>query len=210
MAYKEVLFHSFRKRYVEQKDVWTKEQAMEECTAFFLSQLEISADSVTLDIGTGRGRDVHFFLENGGKATGIDLLPLPEWKEIQEQFPGRAEFHANDFNDWEAEAESYSYIIDNGCFHHQAPQNYSSYLAKVRRLLKKDGRYCLSVFTPDDEMIQRGKVSVMEDGRLGKYFSKEELALLLETEGLKLAASRRIFRPLFQCYYLALVAEKIC
>lgn len=205
-SYKEILLRSFSQRYAHHKDVWTEEKALEECTAFFFSTSFPKPNDEVLDVGTGRGRDVRAYAMQGCRVTGIDLVAVPEWESLEANFEDKVNFKESDIYDFRTDAK-FEYVVDNGCFHHQSPEKYSSYLSKVSQLLKLDGKYCLSVFTPDgDEAV--GKTSVMDEGRLGKYFSLAEIITLLEKAGFEIMASRKIFRPLFNCYYLALVARK--
>lgn len=206
-SYQEILQRSFSERYRDQKDVWTEESALKECTDFFLDSIKGQSSSRVLDLGTGRGRDARVFLEKGAQVVGVDLVLTSEWKKIQEEHP-KAVFIGENFMTSQKIEGSFDVVIDNGCMHHQSLEDHKSYLERVAYFLKPQGLFCLSTFTPNDETLAQGPVSQMDNGRLGKYFSKGELEGLAKKVGFKKREFKRIYRPSYDRYYLAAIFEK--
>ena len=75
--------------------------------------------------------------------------------------------------------ELYDLILDNGCFHHQHPHQYTKYLNKVRSLMHGRSGFVLSTYRNHQISEQ-----VDSNGRLFKYFSDAALHEELSHGGL--------------------------
>lgn len=169
----------FTLHYIDDQDVWSQDQGLRRSASVL--QASLARPSLILDIGCGRGVDSESLLDYGHTVHGLDLYPHPQWSEIQKRFPATAQFFAGDYQSYSALA-AYDAILDNGCFHHQAPETQSAYLNKAYEMLKADGWFCLNVYTPKTE-TSVGMVEVMKDGRFARVFDAQQLEETLRATG---------------------------
>src|SRR5688572_29291316 len=83
-AYAAMMRASFERRYQDQGDSWTRDDAAQEAGRDLLSRLPADVPCTVLDIGTGRGRDLELFLAAGHRATGIDIVAPDNWPALRE------------------------------------------------------------------------------------------------------------------------------
>jgi SAM-dependent methyltransferase len=102
-----------------------------------------------LDICCGAGTNTVYLAQNGFNVTGIDISPTA----ITYAKAKAARAHVNirllvqdflklPFNDGE-----FDFVHDMGCFHHVKPENQSTYIEGVHRVLKTGGTYMLTCFS---------------------------------------------------------------
>ncbi|EEH25624.1 1,6-didemethyltoxoflavin N1-methyltransferase, partial [Burkholderia pseudomallei] len=135
--YAAVLRSDFVSSYHDGRDVWTDEAAMRPASAILHAHLGRPAD--VLDAGAGRGRDTAYFLEQGHRVTAVDLVEPPEWAQLAQRWGERVHFVARPVSELDGEAR-FDGALDNGCLHHQHPDAYGAYLARIHALLRPDGR----------------------------------------------------------------------
>ncbi len=191
---------NYAERYGHGRDPWTREEAMRAAAPILAEHLAGRPGAHVLDIGAGRGRDSQTLLECGFRVTGIDFVETAEWQALAERYGERIRFQATDFQAFAADAP-FDGILDNGCFHHQHPDDYAAYLAKIRSLLAADGVVTLSVFLCSDPT---GSLQLAPDGGLYRYFTPRELTALCASSGLVLLDQAEIPRKIEGwIYYVA-------
>jgi SAM-dependent methyltransferase len=202
--YRDVLGDSFAGRYREHRDSWTREPAMRQVVDLLLARLP--ADSRVLDVGTGRGCDAEALLEAGHRVDAVDLVTVAEWEPIRERWPGRVGFHTGNAVDLDFEAE-FDAVLDNGCLHHQHPDDYLRYLGVLRRALRPGGLLSVSFFVLSPQAAE-GFLHVEEDGRLAREFTEPEAVALIASAGCTVTAVERIPRARPDRAYLVVTASR--
>ena len=104
-----------------------------------------------LDIGCGEGRNSFAAAMLGFKVTAIDFEPLAlerarrfaRLKHVQGVIFRQADALHLPFPD-----ASFDVVLDYGCLHHQRKSDWLLYRANVLRVLREQGCYILSVFSP--------------------------------------------------------------
>ena len=202
-GYDIVLARAFSERYTSNTD---REPAMGRPVQILLRHAARGALDV-LDIGTGKARDIATLLMAGHRATGIDLHEPTDWTQLRERWGQRVALEKAAFPAWADDGRRFDAILDNGCFHHQHPDQYAAYLGGVRALLRPTGIFVVSVFTPHRRQQPRGYFTKIDGGRLNRYFTEGELDTALRDAGLRWEAGERIFRPTCHRFHLVTVAR---
>lgn len=209
--YKGILEEAFVNCYHTNNDHWSCQDAMREVTAYFLKSMGDYKGQYVLDIGAGAGKDAEILLKVGHYVTGIDLYAHEVWESLHITWGDRVQFVKSHFTDWRPFPEKkFDAVLDNGCFHHQHPTVYSTYLTHLKALLKPNGIVMFSVFTPLEENTD-GYYINHNQGRIGRCFTSNELQQLLANHGFVWLDSHRIHRPLDENYlpahYLAALVK---
>jgi len=199
-AYTRQLVDSFRERYQCGRDSWTEEPAMARVAEILLASLPPGPHRV-LDVGTGRGRDVELFLRAGHQATGLDIVSVPEWQALRERWGTAVTLVESPFTAFRCDLP-FTAVLDNGCFHHQHPSEYATYLAHMRDLMDPGALALFSVFTPDEE-TEPGAMFLTSEGRINREFSALQLVTLAEQAGFEAVSSHRLRRGDTPLHYLA-------
>jgi SAM-dependent methyltransferase len=202
--YRQVLDTAFAARYRHGRDSWTEEPAMRRVLDAVLPDLV--ADSHVLDVGAGRGRDTVALLAAGHRVTAVDLVAVPEWDAIVRHWGERVRFHAGNVVDLDVHGE-FDAVLDNGCLHHQHPDDYDRYLATLRRALRPGGLLAVSFFVLTAD-ARTGVLHVEEDGRLAYEFTVPEAVTLIATAGFRVVGQRRVPRSRPDRAYLVVVARR--
>ena len=193
-TYLAVLKRAYSKHYLEESDVWTNDPQMRSFPALVQGSVKLTSSARVIDVGCGAGRDVEYFAGLCDSVTGLDIYRHDYWETVAQQH-ANASFYCTDLLSYSADAK-YDLVIDNGCFHHQHPDQLSAYLAKVVSILKKDGCFALSTFKNPaiDEFVD-------VNGRLHKYFGDAELQKILSTAGFSVFREFDIYRANKKDYY---------
>lgn len=207
-GYDQILTRAFADRYVGNADNWSREPAMGRPVQILLRNTPRGTLDV-LDIGTGKARDVATLLMAGHHATGIDLHEHADWADLRERWGSRLTLEKANFPVWDDQGRKFDAILDNGCFHHQHPDQYQGYLESVRKLLKPGGVFVVAVFTPHRRAQPKGYFTKIDGGRLNRYFTEGELDAVLASAGLRWETGERIYRPNAHRFHLVTVARSI-
>ncbi|CDG20305.1 conserved protein of unknown function [Xenorhabdus poinarii G6] len=199
--YEKVLRSDFLASYSEKLDVWTEETAMQHASTILHTHLARPSD--VLDVGAGRGRDTQFLLSQGHRVTAVDLIELPEWPQLIQNWGNQVQFRAVPVIELDGKA-LFDGVLDNGCLHHQHPDEYVVYLRRIHSLLRPTGFFTISVF----ESKRPGKLYVNKAQRLYREFTESELTELLSIENFTLVSVHRVPRPTTDLNYLVMTVSK--
>jgi SAM-dependent methyltransferase len=203
--YRAVLADDFRRRYASGRDPWTDEPAMRAPADTLLRALPAGSQRV-LDVGTGRGRDASALLAAGHDVIGVDVAATMEWPALRRAWGDRLTLVEGSFMELELPT-GLTGVLDNGCMHHQHPDEHAAYLARIRDLLGPDGIVVLSTFTPDLER-EPSAMWLTADGRVNCEFSLPDLARLAATAGLRVDEAIRVPREPLGLQYLVVVLRR--
>ncbi len=181
------LRRAFEEHYEEESDVWSDDLAMRAFPSVVQGFLKLPFKTRVLDVGCGNGEDLEYFAKVFSNAVGVDLVEHQNWKALTEGYQNIS-FHESPFLGLENPGE-FDLILDNGCFHHQHPDDYMPYLEKIKISLDRLGWLVISTFKSkfQTELID-------SKGRLHRYFSDSELENLLRHAGFSMHESIDLFR----------------
>jgi SAM-dependent methyltransferase len=104
-----------------------------------------------LDIGCGEGRHAFAAAWLGFKVTAIDYEPLALQRARQFARTKRIKgitFQKADVYRMPFRNAHFDVVLDYGCLHHQRKSDWAAYKSSILRVLKPEGYYVLSVFSP--------------------------------------------------------------
>lgn len=203
--YRPVLDGDFRRRYASGRDPWTDEPAMQAPARTLIGALPAGAHEL-LDVGAGRGRDATVLLSAGHRVTGVDLVATPEWPRLELEWGDRVTMVEGSFLDLDL-ATRFAGVLDNGCMHHQHPDEHVAYLARIRDLLEPAGIAVLSTFTPDHDH-EPSAMWLTSDGRVNCEFSLPDLSRLAAAAGLRVDDAIHVPRESLGLRYLVVVLRR--
>jgi SAM-dependent methyltransferase len=142
----------FREAYRTGLHGWETEEPSPWALAFLRKVKKRGAVPKLLDVGCGEGRHCIAARRLGFEVTGIDFQPLALARArrfaAMRRLSGisfrRADILAQPFR-----RSSFDVVLDWGCLHHQRKTDWPSYLHELLRVLKPEGFYILSVFSPE-------------------------------------------------------------
>lgn len=181
--YRKALDTSFVHRYSHGEDEWSWDVGMIQAAQAFLERLEARADQHVLDLGVGRGRDASTFILAGHRVTGLDIVENSSWPLLRKRWGDRLNLVQQAVQDWQpTPGTQFDAALDNGCFHHQHPDEWAAYLGHVRRLLRPGALVGLNVFGVDDVQPEPGWRE-MDNQRQGYFFTDLGIRQTLEGHG---------------------------
>lgn len=139
-----------------------------------------------LDIGCGEGRHAFAAARLGFKVTAIDYEPLAlqrarqfaKSKSIEGIVFRRADIFRMPFPD-----AHFDVVLDYGCLHHQRKSDWTVYKRSILRVLKLEGYYILSVFSPKFRMFRGSRRRWhIACGAYRRCFTRKEIAELFGGE----------------------------
>ena len=103
-----------------------------------------------LDIGCGNGRNSRYLAARGFRVTGIDISGQSiRWAKDLTNEDQKINFQCAAMLEYAAEADSFDFILDSGCFHHIKPHRREQYINCILRCLKDDGYFLMTCFNLD-------------------------------------------------------------
>ena len=113
-----------------------------------------------LDLGCGEGRHAFAAARMGFRVTGVDYeaRALERAREIAAKSGAPAvEFRKANALRLPFPPATFGVVLDYGCLHHQLKSDWPRYKSGLLRVLKPDGFYILSVFSPRFRMFRGAK-----------------------------------------------------
>ena len=108
------------------------------------------AGGTALDIGCGNGRNSRYLAAQGFQVTGIDISEQSiRWAKELTREDQNIHFQCVSMLEYAADANSFDFILDSGCFHHIKPHRREQYLEGIRDHLKDDGYFLMTCFNLD-------------------------------------------------------------
>ena len=183
-TYRNVLNTSFVHRYGNGEDEWSWDIGMAKAARVFLEQLGDRSDQLIPDVGVGRGRDASELIQAGHRVTGLDIVENSSWPLLRKRWGERLELVPCALQDWQPTLlRQFDAALDNGCFHHQHPEEWQSYLDDLRRHVRPGGLIAINVFGVDASNLTPGWRE-MDNRRQGYFFTEQGIRDTLEGFGL--------------------------
>ncbi|GLX90856.1 hypothetical protein Pfra02_34240 [Pseudomonas fragi] len=183
-TYRNVLNTSFVHRYGNGEDEWSWDIGMAKAARVFLEHLGDRSDQLILDVGVGRGRDASELIQAGHRVTGLDIVENSSWPLLRKRWGERLELVPCALQDWQPTLlRQFDAALDNGCFHHQHPEEWQSYLDDLRRHVRPGGLIAINVFGVDASNLTPGWRE-MDNRRQGYFFTDQGIRDTLEGFGL--------------------------
>lgn len=139
-----------------------------------------------LDAGSGSGRDVEYFLEDGFKPVGVDLS-LGLIKEAKKRVP-KGEFLKQDFRKTKFKDNSFDGIWSVTSLIHLPKEEIKKAIKEFHRLLDKDGIVYISVKKgTGSKEIKKEKYN--NEPRTFYFYQQIEMEKLVKESGFKIISS---------------------
>jgi len=105
-----------------------------------------------LDICTGSGNNAIYLAQQGFSCFGIDIseTAITYAKEKSSAAGVNCDFRVGDVLDLPFLGDMFEFVFDRGCFHSVSPNQRSTFIQEVHRVLKPSGRYHLTCFSKKD------------------------------------------------------------
>jgi cyclopropane fatty-acyl-phospholipid synthase-like methyltransferase len=168
--YRDRVAGSFGRFYAEGRDRWTADPVAESITDFIVSAVAaagpVDGTTTLLDVGCGRGHQAARLAERlAADVTGIDLLAVVD---APEPTRGSVRWRTTDFLSFGAAGEQFDVLVDNGCLHHQRPEDWARWIAHGRSLCAPGARWVVCSFlSPTGEVTYHPG----DDGRQNVWFT---------------------------------------
>ncbi|MCH7761472.1 class I SAM-dependent methyltransferase, partial [candidate division TA06 bacterium] len=147
----------------------------------------VPSDGRVLDSGTGTGRDLLQFLEQGFDAVGIDYSKtMLELTKTRRGKIVEGRLRLMDMRDLKFPDNSFQGIWDNATFLHIPSAQVDQVIQQYHRVLAPDG--ILFIRVKELKADEKPEALVGEEGeeRFYKFYTKEELGYLLERNGFEI------------------------
>ena len=155
----------------------TLEEAQLKKKRHIAAKMQLQPGQKVLDIGCGwGGMGLYLAQMAGANVTGVTLseeqLAVAQRRAAESDLAGSAQFLLQDYRLVEGQFDR---IVSIGMFEHVGPQNFNSYFAAIKRLLKPDGVAVV-------HSIVRAKRNLADPPFVGKYiFPNGHIPTLSET-----------------------------
>jgi len=172
----------FREAYRTGKHGWAVEEPNPHIVDFLKRLRRLAPGGHLLDIGCGEGRHSIAAAQLGFKVTAIDFEPLALARARRfariKGARGIVFREASVFRLPFADGR-FDIALDCGCLHHQKKSDWAAYKAGILRVLKPEGFYVLSVFSPKFRMFRgRRRSWHIAYGAYRRYFTRKEMVEL--------------------------------
>jgi SAM-dependent methyltransferase len=161
-----------------------------------------------LDIGCGNGKYIILAAKEGIDSYGIDISPIAIRKAKKEAAKQKvqASFRVGDALNMPYPKNYFDAAIDFSCFTHFYTKDWNKYFRQVRRILKPNGYFLLSVWSKNSTMLSEvnfdpktsksnwslSKAEGVAGHLYSYYFTKKKLISLLKRKGFKIFLIREI------------------
>ncbi len=102
-----------------------------------------------LDVCSGLGTQSIFLAKHGYNVSGVEVSPtaVKKAKDAAEKAEVKIDFKQGYVQNLEFPDNSFDFIFDRGCLHHQYDKELEDYLLEINRVLKPGGRMVVIAFT---------------------------------------------------------------
>ncbi len=169
----------FRESYRTGEHGWGADEPSPYAVDFLRELKRLVPRGTLLDIGCGEGRHSLAAAQLGFQVTAIDYEPLSlkrarhaaRMKHSRAIVFRRADVFCLPFRD-----ACFDVILDYGCLHHQRKTDWRAYKASILRVVKPQGYYVLSVFSPRFRLFRAsGRAWHIAYGAYRRCFTPEEI-----------------------------------
>lgn len=183
--YQQLLANAFALHYAQKTDEWSRDHTLEQAGLAAINEAvaRFGHKVSVFDIGCGNGRIVRQISNSITSYLGIDLNTHSDWSSIIGKVKIANFIQGNILECYEHLTTSFDVILDHGCFHHQHPDDWHSYLSLIRKLARPGGMLSLVVWA---ESIVEGNVD--KYGRFHWYFDQNILREKLNLYGFNLVS----------------------
>ncbi|MHC5034461.1 MAG: class I SAM-dependent methyltransferase [Planctomycetota bacterium] len=172
----------FREAYETGQHGWPGDAPSPYVVAFLERLKDSMPGGSLLDVGCGEGRHSVVAARLGFKVTAVDYerLALKRAREFAEaEGADGIAFHSGNVFSLPFRASHFDIVLDYGCLHHQKKSRWPSYTASILRVLKPQGFYVLSVFSPRFRLFRGSKRRWhIAHGAYRRCFTADEIASL--------------------------------
>ncbi len=186
LSAKEANRQYFRDAYREGQHGWSVEEPSPYAIAFLTRLRRLLPGGTLLDTGCGEGRHAFAASQLGFRVTAIDYEPLALKRA---RYLGRVKgisgikFREADVFRLPFRDRCFDVVLDYGCLHHQKKSDWPAYKASILRVLKPQGFYILSVFSPEFRFFKGTHRSWhIAYGAYRRRFTREEVHKLFERD----------------------------
>ena len=136
-----------------------------------------------LDLGCGEGRHCLLAARMGFRPTGVDYEPLAirraQALARQAGLADRIQWAVADIFALPFAPDSWDVVLDYGCLHHQKKSDWPRYQAAIRAMLKPQGYFLLSVFSPRFRVFgPQQRPWHLAHGAYRRFFTSDDLHCL--------------------------------
>ena len=172
----------FREAYRTGKHGWAVEKPSPYLVDFLRRLRPLVPGARLLDVGCGEGRHSIAAARLGFRVTAVDYEPLALKRARRAAREKRATgiaFQQADVFCLPFPDSSFDIVVDYGCLHHQRKSKWVAYRRSILRVLKPEGFYALSVFSPRFRLFREGrKPWHIAYGAYRRFFTRADLAAL--------------------------------
>jgi len=150
----------FREAYRTAEHGWAVDEPSPYAVNYLKQLRRLVPHGKLLDVGCGEGRHSLDAARLGFNVTAIDYEPLALKRARQTAEVRHAKgitFRRADVFRLPFADATFDIVLDYGCLHHQRKADWPAYRASVLRVLKAQGYYVLSVFSPKFRLFRGGR-----------------------------------------------------
>jgi len=176
----------FRDAYRTGEHGWPGDEPSPYAVGFLKRLRRLVPGGELLDIGCGEGRHAFAAARLGFKVTAIDYEPLAlkgasrftNSKRLEGIVFRRADVFSMPFPD-----SCFDVVLDYGCLHHQKKSDWPAYKKSILRVLKPEGYYMLSVFSPKFYLFRGNRRRWhIAYGAYRRCFTRNEIVALFDRD----------------------------
>ena len=176
----------FREAYRTGEHGWPEDKPSPYAVDYLKRVRRLVPGGKLLDIGCGEGRHSFAAARLGFKVTAIDYEPLALQRARQFAETRRIvgiTFQKADVFRLPYPDSHFDVVLDYGCLHHQRKSDWPAYKRGILRVLKPEGYYILSIFSPKFRMFRGSRRRWhFAYGAYRRCFTRNEIVRLFDRE----------------------------
>jgi ubiquinone/menaquinone biosynthesis C-methylase UbiE len=176
----------FRQAYRSGEHGWAVDEPSPYTVNFLERLMQLVPGGKLLDVGCGEGRHSFAAAQLGFRVTGIDYEPLAlerarSFAKVKNM--EKVRFRLADFFSLPFPDSSFDILLDCNCLHHQRKTDWPAYKASLLRVLKPQGFYLLSAFSPRFHLFRSSRRKWhIAYGAYRRCFTVEDILELLGSD----------------------------